>query len=96
MFDIGPDKLVVVAAIAFLMLGPDRFPQLARSLHRARGHFQEMSKAIPSEALQMIREPRRALMDVLAETRPVGQDPAGIADKALVRPVPLPDDATLN
>jgi sec-independent protein translocase protein TatB len=67
MLDIGPDKIVVVAAIAFLLLGPDRIPQLARSIQRARGHVRELTRAIPPEAVQMIREPRRVLMDALGD-----------------------------
>jgi Sec-independent protein translocase protein TatA len=102
MFDIGPDKIVVVAAIAFLLLGPDRIPSLARSLQKARGHVRELTRAVPPEALDMIREPRRALLDAL------GDAPKAIEGAFRVEPArepgpqanpaahPLPDDASLN
>jgi Sec-independent protein translocase protein TatA len=100
MFDIGPDKIVVVAAIAFLLLGPDRIPSLARSLQKARGHVRQLTSAVPPEALDMIREPRRALLEAL------GDAPKAMEDAFRVEPLrgsqatpaaqQLPDDASLN
>jgi TatA/E family protein of Tat protein translocase len=35
MFDIGPDKLLVILAVALLVVGPKRIPEIARSLGRS-------------------------------------------------------------
>ena len=35
MFDIGPDKLLIILAVALLVVGPKRIPEMARSLGRS-------------------------------------------------------------
>ena len=35
MFDIGPDKLLIILAVALLVVGPKRIPEIARSLGRS-------------------------------------------------------------
>jgi TatA/E family protein of Tat protein translocase len=32
MFDIGPDKLLIILAVALLVVGPKRIPEIARSI----------------------------------------------------------------
>jgi hypothetical protein len=96
MFDISPEKIAVVAAIAFLLLGPDRIPHLANSLRRARAHLRELTGVIPPEAVQMIRDPRRVIMDAF------GDAPTAVEEAFKVHPAPpsgatrLPEDASLN
>jgi TatA/E family protein of Tat protein translocase len=35
MFDIGPEKLLIILAVALLVVGPKRIPEMARSLGRS-------------------------------------------------------------
>ena len=98
MLDISPDKLVVVAAIAFMILGPNRVPGLARSLARyarpAPGHHEDP----PAGGGSAHPRTRRALMDA------IGEAPAAVGMPARIEPDPasaavptrLPDDAGLN
>jgi sec-independent protein translocase protein TatA len=39
MFDLGPEKLLVLLAIVLVVLGPKRLPEVARSLGRAIREF---------------------------------------------------------
>ncbi len=35
MFEIGPEKLLIILAVALLVVGPKRIPEMARSLGRS-------------------------------------------------------------
>jgi sec-independent protein translocase protein TatA len=41
MFDIGPGELILLLAIALLIFGPSRLPELARSLGKGIREFRE-------------------------------------------------------
>ena len=86
MLDLSPDKIVVVAALAFMILGPGRIPAVARSMAKARVQLRDLTKALPSETVQLIKDPRRALMDAMSDPHE--------ADEPVVQR--LPDDVSLN
>jgi len=63
MFGMGPSELIVVLVIALLVLGPQRLPELARSLGKAIGEFKRATSDIQSEldnARVMLEEETRA------------------------------------
>jgi TatA/E family protein of Tat protein translocase len=41
MFDIGPEKLLIILAVALLVVGPKRIPEIARSLGRSMHALRE-------------------------------------------------------
>ena len=41
MFNIGPLEFVVLAAVALIVFGPDKLPQLARGLGSAQREFKK-------------------------------------------------------
>lgn len=59
----GPSELIVILVIALLVLGPQRLPDLARSLGRAIGEFKRATADIQNEldnARVMLEEETRA------------------------------------
>lgn len=88
MFDLSPDKLIVVFVIALFVLGPDRLPHVARSLARARSEIRRLSGGLGPETVRVIRDPRRALIDALGE-------PDRVVSEALSPPstISTPDDS---
>ena len=77
MFDLSPDKLIVVLTVAMVVLGPDKLPAAARSLAhglaRARRLASTLSEPITSTLAEPVRaglaEPRKALDDAVADLR---------------------------
>jgi TatA/E family protein of Tat protein translocase len=59
MFNIGMPELLIIVAIALIVFGPDKLPELAKALSRAMREFKKASEEIKenfeSEA-QTLRE----------------------------------------
>jgi TatA/E family protein of Tat protein translocase len=59
MFNIGMPELLIIVAIALIVFGPDKLPELAKALGRAMREFKKASEGIKenfeSEA-QTLRE----------------------------------------
>lgn len=49
MFGIGMSELLVILAVALIVLGPKRLPELARSLGRAMAEFRRATSGISEE-----------------------------------------------
>jgi sec-independent protein translocase protein TatB len=73
-FDISPEKLLVLAGLAFVVLGPDRLPAAARTLGRLGAELRRLSSLVPPEARAALHDPRRAVAQVLAEPRQMISD----------------------
>jgi Tat protein translocase TatB subunit len=74
MFGIGMTELIVIFAIALIVLGPKRLPELARSLGRGIAEFRRASNDL-----------RREFMDATDEARIA---PPQLADAAQAPPPP--------
>jgi Sec-independent protein translocase protein TatA len=66
-FDLSPDKLFVVLVIALMVLGPDRLPDVARTMARARNEIRRITSGLGPETAQALRDPRRTLIDALGQ-----------------------------
>jgi Tat protein translocase TatB subunit len=51
MFDIGPEKLLLVLVIALIFLGPQKLPEIARSLGKGLREIRNAGQAARSELL---------------------------------------------
>jgi sec-independent protein translocase protein TatB len=83
MFDISPDKLVVLLVIALIVLGPGRLGEAARALGRLRAQLRQLSGSLPPDTAKLIRDPRGALFDVLAEPRQAMTEVSASARQAI-------------
>ncbi len=85
MFNVGPEKLMVVLLIALIVLGPDKLPNAARQIGRYLNEFRRISQGFQQEL--------RSAMDVTdtsaataaaaaatAASANAGPDPASSAD----------------
>ncbi len=67
MFDIGPEKLLLILGIAMVILGPRKLPEMARSLGRGLREFRRASSGIRDELSDEERsqpgEARPAIVD---------------------------------
>ncbi|PCI44275.1 MAG: twin-arginine translocase subunit TatB [Proteobacteria bacterium] len=68
--DIGFFELLVVGAIAFLILGPERTPeffaQIGRMVRQGRAWISTVKQQIDAET-QVIKEPMQEVRDVLSD-----------------------------
>jgi Sec-independent protein translocase protein TatA len=79
MLDISPDKIVVFLVIAFVVLGPSRLGEVARALGRARAQLRHFSSGLSPDTAKLIRDPRRALLDVFDEPHKGTEEALGAA-----------------
>lgn len=84
MFDLSPEKILVVLILALVVLGPGRLTESARALGRARVQLRQWSSGLSPETTKLIQNPRGALLDVLAEPRQVISDTADAAKESII------------
>jgi len=107
MFNLDPGKLIVIAVVAIILLGPDRLPQVARqvggawrSLNEFRHRMEsEMRSSMPdlpptSEIARLARSPS-ALLNHLSKMSSDGEDQEEAADGTFQPPV-APDAVAGN
>ena len=76
MFDISPDKLLVVLVVGSLVLGPQRLHHAARSLARARHELRRVTGGLDPATQKLLRSPKTALLDALSEQFPTSDNPS--------------------
>ncbi len=60
MFNVGPEKLMVVLLVALIVLGPDKLPNAARQIGRYLNDFRRISQGFQQElrsAIDMAADP---------------------------------------
>ena len=71
MFNIGMPELVVILAVALIVLGPKRLPEVARMLGKALAEFRKATSGLTQEldnARAMLEEEARRAMDPPSRT----------------------------
>lgn len=82
----GPMELLVIAALALIVFGPARLPEIAKSIGKAVNEFRRQASDLKSE------------FDLSMDEEPDGKKPGGVrAEKGDGRPTqdpdPTPEDA---
>lgn len=97
MFDLSPEKLLVILIIALIVLGPERLPKAARSLGKVLAQARAATAGMQDEVRDAIAEPRRVLDDTMGELglpRSMPQVPnVRSAINAAIAPRPVSDAA---
>jgi Sec-independent protein translocase protein TatA len=57
MFDIGPEKFLFVLVVAFLLLGPEQLPDLARKLGTTMRHWHSLRDSLQSQVHSVLDVP---------------------------------------
>ncbi len=68
MFGMGPMEIIFILAIALIVIGPKKLPDLAKSLGRALGEFKQATKDLKEsigvdEAISEFKQPMKDLKD---------------------------------
>jgi sec-independent protein translocase protein TatB len=69
-FDLSPDKILMLGVLALVVLGPNRLPEAARTAGRFLGQLRRMSSSFQSEVRDALAEPAEAWTSVVTELRP--------------------------
>lgn len=85
--NISPEKLLFIAVVALLVLGPQRLPAVARTVGRMLGELRRLSGGLQNEMRDVLAEPRQALQEAMGEA-----DLASVTDtvKELLNPPDTP------
>jgi Tat protein translocase TatB subunit len=68
-FNIGPEKLLLIFAIALIVLGPDKLPDAARTMGRVVSEFRRISGGFQAEVRDALSDPKDALTAAVADVR---------------------------
>ena len=82
-FGIGPFELALIALIAFIVLGPERIPDVMRQLGRAVRQVRNWTQEVTREYGQDIQEVAKPLNEVREELRGVQRDLTKAAREAM-------------
>ncbi|HWE57672.1 MAG TPA: twin-arginine translocase TatA/TatE family subunit [Acidimicrobiales bacterium] len=70
MLDLSPDKILMLAVVALVVLGPNRLPGAARTLGRLVSQLRAMSSSLQTEVRDALHDPEDAFSSALADFRP--------------------------
>jgi len=90
MFNIGPEKLMVVLLVALIVLGPDKLPNAARQIGRYLSDFRRISQGFQQElrsAIDMAADPVTSFTEATPTDPPSAPAAATLPDEG-----PPPDD----
>jgi len=69
MFDVSPDKLVVLLGLGLVVLGPNKLPSAARTLATGLVRARRLASGLTDPVTAALEEPRRALDSTVAALR---------------------------
>jgi sec-independent protein translocase protein TatB len=75
MFDLSPDKLLVLLALGLVVLGPNRLPVAARALATGLSQARRLAHGLTQPVQESLGEPRQAVDGILADLRTAVREP---------------------
>ena len=89
MFGIGMPELLVILVVALVVLGPQRLPELARTLGKAMAEFRRQTNDVLEEFQTQALEDEKPRRQAAAQPKPA---PEGAAPAAPPTAARKPDD----
>lgn len=74
MFGIGSTELAIILVFGFLLFGPDKLPQMGRTIGRALRQFREMQEKLTSVVQSEVVDPMTAVVNEPTRPRRVDDD----------------------
>jgi sec-independent protein translocase protein TatB len=82
MFDIGFSEVLVIAGLALIVLGPDKLPQVARTIGRWAGRARAMARQFRDQLESEADNLKFNIQDPPAATTPPATGPAVVTPAA--------------
>jgi len=76
MFGIGMPELLLILAVALIVLGPKKLPELARALGKGLSEFRRATDEIKDEFRQMEQDVEDPAPGTVAKDEPIMETPA--------------------
>ena len=67
MFGIGGGELIIILLIAFIFIGPDKFPAIAKSFGKSLRTFKDTGKEIKKTIYEEVKDIKPDKMNVVAD-----------------------------
>lgn len=77
MFGIGSTELVIILVFGFLLFGPDKLPQMGRTIGRALRQFRETQEKMTSVVQSEVIDPMAAVANAPVKPKKSGMDATG-------------------
>jgi sec-independent protein translocase protein TatB len=90
-FNVGPEKLLLLFIIALIVLGPTKLPEAARTLGKALGEFRKVSGRLQNEVRDALADPKDAFSAAVSDLRKEFPDVAGFGLGSLSMTAPVGD-----
>jgi len=101
MFGIGMPEMILILAVALIVIGPKKLPDLAKSLGKAMGEFKKATSDL-KDSMQIdteLKEVKRTFDDIGKEPAQAGSDEPGddlSAETAAVDETPADTDESMD
>lgn len=88
MFGIGMPELLLILALALIVLGPKKLPELARALGKGMAEFRRATDELKDELRQMEHEIEETSSDATSKDEPSLETPTDTASPSSIGTVP--------
>jgi sec-independent protein translocase protein TatB len=75
MFDLSPDKLLVLLALGLVVLGPNRLPVAARALATGLSQARRLAHGLSQPVQESLGDPHQMVHGILADLRTAVSEP---------------------